>query len=475
MGSRTPPKAFVALRNDWTVAETLLTGPHSCSWCTAPFSPAGPAPSTTRSNRSLVGRRYTRSRVAPGARRRPLHAGRVLRYRCAHVFTLDSEAAHAGLRFHAGFGRRTGRDHHERLHRPDASSPGLGGGCVRAAADADAEHRAGHATLAAEWEAWITENLLRGATHEEVADGLVDEGLTVERARAAVAAVVRSPIFRAAMPFARESRRLRTYARLDHARWEARPDPTSMPRLPWPGVEAFFEQHWAPGVPAIFSDVVTKWPAMERWSLDRLEARFGDAEVNVTTGRTSHGRDYDIDAAKLATRTTLRDYIARIRREPVSNDFYMIARNRNAEDALGGVLEDVVLPEGLFRPDLAGGAAFWLGPAGTVTPLHHDTSNIFFCQVVGRKRYRMIAPMEIAVLDGARAMYAAIDPDAPDLVRFPWWEHVIVRDFVVGPGDALFIPVGWWHHVLALDVSVSLAINGFLRANRYDWLVPARD
>jgi hypothetical protein len=330
------------------------------------------------------------------------------------------------------------------------------------------------AKLAAEWEAWITENLLRGATHEEVADGLVDEGLSVERARAEVAVVARSPIFRAALPFARESRRLRTYARLDHARWEARPDPTSMPRLPWPGVEAFFEQHWAPGVPAIFTDLVTKWPAMERWSLDRLEARFGDAEVSVTTGRASH-RDYDIDAAKLATRTTLREYVARIRREPVSNDFYMIARNRNAEDALGGVLEDVVLPEGLCRPDLAGGAAFWLGPAGTITPLHHDTSNILFCQVVGRKRYRMIAPMEIAVLDGARAMYAAIDPDAPDLVRFPWWEHVIVRDFVVGPGDALFIPVGWWHHVLALDVSVSLAINGFLRANRYDWLVPACD
>jgi hypothetical protein len=339
----------------------------------------------------------------------------------------------------------------------------------------DAEHRAGHAKLATEWEAWITENLLRGADHEEVARGLVDEGLSLERARTEVAAVARSPIFRAALPFARESRRLRTYARLDHARWAARPDPSSVPRLSWPGVEAFFEQHWAPGVPAIFTDLVTKWPAMERWSLDRLEARFGDAEVSVTTGRASHGRDYDIDAAELATQTTLREYVARIRREPVSNDFYMIARNRNADDALRGVLEDVVLPEGLFRHDLAGGAAFWLGPAGTITPLHHDTSNILFCQVVGRKRYRMIAPMEIAVLDGARSMYAAIDPDAPDLVRFPWWEHVIVRDFVVGPGDALFIPVGWWHHVLALDVSVSLAINGFLRPNRYDWLVPARD
>lgn len=339
----------------------------------------------------------------------------------------------------------------------------------------DAQPPAGHATLAGDWEAWVTENLLRGASHEEVARGLVEEGLSLERARSEVSAVARSPIFRAALPFARESRRLRTYARLDHARWAARPAPTSVPRLRWPGVEAFFEHHWAPGVPAIFTDLVTQWPAMERWSLEQLEARFGEAEVGVTTGRASYGRDYDIDADRLATRTKLRDYIGRIRREPESNDFYMIARNRNVEGALAGVLDDVILPAGVFRSDLSGGCAFWLGPAGTVTPLHHDTSNILFCQVVGRKRYRMIAPMEIAVLDGARSMYAAVDPDAPDLVRFPWWEHVIVRDFVVGPGDALFIPVGWWHHVLALDVSVSLAINGFLQPNRYDWLVPSRD
>lgn len=329
--------------------------------------------------------------------------------------------------------------------------------------------------LAREWEGWITENLLHGASHEEVAHALVEEGLSPERARQEVAAIARSPVFRAALPFARESRRLRTYARLDHARWAARPDPSSVPRVPWPGVEGFFEQHWAPGVPAIFTDLVTRWPAMERWRLERLEERFGDVEIDVASGREAYGRDYDVDAEKLTTRTTMRDYLARIRSAPDSNDVYMIARNRNAEGPLAGVLEDVALPEGLFRADLAGGAAFWLGPAGTVTPLHHDTSNILFCQVVGRKRYRMIAPMEIALLDGARSMYAAVDPEAPDLARFPWWPQVIVRDFVIGPGEALFIPVGWWHHVRALDVSVSLAINGFAQPNRYDWLVPARD
>ena len=50
-----------------------------------------------------------------------------------------------------------------------------------------------------------------------------------------------------------------------------------------------------------------------------------------------------------------------------------------------------------------------------------------------------------------------------------------MRDFVLEPGDALFIPVGWWHHVRALDVSVSLALNAFQKDNHYAFYAPSRD
>jgi ribosomal protein L16 Arg81 hydroxylase len=66
-------------------------------------------------------------------------------------------------------------------------------------------------------------------------------------------------------------------------------------------------------------------------------------------------------------------------------------------------------------------------------------------------------------------------PEAPDLERYPWWPHVLVKDEVIAAGDALFVPVGWWHHVRALDPSISLASNCFVTPNRFDWYVPARD
>jgi ribosomal protein L16 Arg81 hydroxylase len=69
-------------------------------------------------------------------------------------------------------------------------------------------------------------------------------------------------------------------------------------------------------------------------------------------------------------------------------------------------------------------------------------------------------------------MYAAVDPEAPDLQRFPWWPDVLVRDEVIEPGELLVLPVGWWHHVRALDVSVSLAVNALRVPNRFDDYVP---
>ena len=43
---------------------------------------------------------------------------------------------------------------------------------------------------------------------------------------------------------------------------------------------------------------------------------------------------------------------------------------------------------------LAGAAFFWVGPGGTNTPLHHDTVMLFHAQIIGRKRWRFISPLE---------------------------------------------------------------------------------
>ncbi len=70
-----------------------------------------------------------------------------------------------------------------------------------------------------------------------------------------------------------------------------------------------------------------------------------------------------------------------------TNDYYMTANNSGVnEAALAALWQDVdLLPEYLVPEHRHGRSFFWMGPAGTVTPVHHDLTNNFMAQVIGRK------------------------------------------------------------------------------------------
>jgi hypothetical protein len=321
--------------------------------------------------------------------------------------------------------------------------------------------------LAREWQVWAATNLLRGVAIDRVRARLREEGVPDAVIARALDELVGSPILEAARPFARDARRLAMSTRLRRAMALAAHDPRSVPRRAGVSAAELHDVFVAAGQPVILTDVVTRWSALGRWTPRSLAERFAETVVDVTIDRESDP-DYDQNAARHTVPMPLGELVRRIETatEP-TNDFYLIARGGAlSETPMRALLDEIELPEGYPRAD--GGAALWLGPAGTVTPLHHDTSNILFCQVHGRKRWKLAAPWETSLLDGARSLYAGCDPerDAPG--------DVLLKDVVLEPGEALFVPVGWWHHVRALDASISVALNGFGFDNDLDWYRPGQ-
>ncbi|MEM9452978.1 MAG: cupin-like domain-containing protein [Myxococcota bacterium] len=309
-----------------------------------------------------------------------------------------------------------------------------------------------------QWRAWLAENLLRGVDPRELVEGLVGGGVPAAQAKHTVSAIVRSPLLAVARREATRSHQLGLITRLLGGRGE----PLAIPRVPAPAADEFFSRYWSTSTPAIFVDIVPRWRA--HWSPTSLRERFGEAMIEACTGRDDDPQpDANWDAHR--RELPLAEYIDRMLGLDRSNDLYLIANNRNtARPQLRALWDDVVLPEGWFdEPRLPRGSALWLGPAGTVTPLHHDTSNILFCQIHGRKRIVLAPPWATALLDTARGVYNARTPG--DLAD----EGIESIELTLGPGEALFLPVGWWHDVRALDVSVSLAINAFARDNRFEW------
>jgi hypothetical protein len=203
------------------------------------------------------------------------------------------------------------------------------------------------------------------------------------------------------------------------------------------------------------------WAARRRWNLEWFATCFGDEEVEVTADRESDPR-YEDNFSSHRRLTTMRAFVERAT-GGAGNDVYLVAKNKLLErEAFASLRDDFDHPHGFLDGARAAQAPrLWLGGAGTVTPLHHDASNIFFGQVLGTKRVRLVPPYEIEHLANDRTCFSSIDLDDPDFERYPSLRHVLVLDVIVEPGDFLLLPIGWWHTVRSLEPSISLSFQNF--------------
>ena len=109
--------------------------------------------------------------------------------------------------------------------------------------------------------------------------------------------------------------------------------------------------------------------------------------------------------------------------------------------------------------DKIGPPRYWLGPAGTVTPLHCDYDDNLFAQIWGSKRIFLAPPHHDEFLYPREAnailFGSPFDPEAPDYERYPLARQAALIEVLVEAGDMLYVPAGWYHQVRALTFSLS--------------------
>ncbi len=308
--------------------------------------------------------------------------------------------------------------------------------------------------LGAEWCAWIAENVADGIAPGVLVDALVEHGVPRALARRTVRDIATSPAMHAVVALRDRLRRRDLYARL---RGELRGGATIERRTKPPAAE-FFARYWANNEPVVFTDAAKGW---RLWTPEDMKREVGDVVVRVTEGREGDPR-YDENFRKHFKRTTIGRFVDRVLAAGETNDFYLVAHSKAMErPGMDRLLRRIVVDPGYFDPDaLRGATSLWLGPKGTVTPLHHDTTNILFFQIHGRKELLLAPPYQAALSDRARGFYVEDDRDVA-------FERVVLE-----PGEALFLPAGWWHEVRSLDVSISFSLLAFRRPNRFGWYRP---
>jgi hypothetical protein len=323
--------------------------------------------------------------------------------------------------------------------------------------------------LALDWELWVIEQLLFGATLDELVATLVEQGVEPELARARVLDIRRS------QGFARLARRLgeaRLAAKLQRLQGELAPE-RGVTIRETVDRDTLLAEHWIRSRPLLLTHAVRDMQAVREWSLAELARRFPDVEIEVNVERLTATHAADIEKrsrimplAELVNRASRSGAAAGIEQAP-TNDFYVVSRNGLLSHPQLRPLWDDLAPIPPFLAPLRPpqGVSLWVGPAGTVTPPHFDPHNVLLVQVQGRKRIRL-APRLRASLHAALSGYYLAEP--LDRVFAP----AEILEVTLEPGQALFVPVAWFHEVTALEPSITLSFLHFCWPNHFHWLAP---
>jgi ribosomal protein L16 Arg81 hydroxylase len=323
------------------------------------------------------------------------------------------------------------------------------------------------------WRRWVAVSLLRGTPLAKVISTMVAEGIDEADAARLCASVFIDPVFEAAEWANGQLKKLESVLAMRQQMRALAPEPAEVERRAGVGREEFLADYYAANRPVLLEDVCDDWRALERWTPEYLTQILGHQEVEVMAGREADAL-YERNAGEHRNHMPFDEYVAKILATEWSNDLYLVANNKLLESEVASPLwEDISFDERYLLADERRNRTFlWFGPAGTVTPMHHDIMNILFHQISGSKRFTLVSPLETHCVSNSVGVYSDVDPLAPDLARFPRYARAHPIQVTVNAGETLFVPVGWWHHVLALDLSVSVSTTSFRFPNTVSWSNP---
>ncbi|KAI3863419.1 hypothetical protein MKX03_007217 [Papaver bracteatum] len=222
-------------------------------------------------------------------------------------------------------------------------------------------------------------------------------------------------------------------------------------------LEGFLCDYFLSGSPVIISNSMSHWPARNKWKdMDYLKRVAGGRTVPVEVGKNYLCPEWKQELI------TFSQFLDRIQSNQFNNSGTTYLAQHPLFDQIHELREDIVVPDYCF----SGGGELrslnaWFGPAGTVTPLHHDPHHNILAQVVGKKYIRLYSasvtddlyPHSESMLHNS----SQIDLDNFNEKEFPKAQDLDFVDCILEEGEMLYIPPKWWHYVKSLTPSFSVS------------------
>ncbi|MGQ0739525.1 MAG: cupin-like domain-containing protein [Bacteroidota bacterium] len=225
--------------------------------------------------------------------------------------------------------------------------------------------------------------------------------------------------------------------------------------------EVFKKEFYEPGVPVVIKKLAHSWPAFSKWNWDYFRQLLGDKKVPIYNNVKSDAYTpvNSADDYKL-----FGDYIDMISKGPAAWRIFLF----NIFDHAPQLINDFTWPEHLMKGFVKKYPMLFTGGAGSITHMHYDIdlSHILHTQFGGRKRVLMFPhdqqhklyrkPWEVLSLADFSNYYVN---GKIDYEKFPALKLAEGFDFVLEPGDTLFMPAGYWHHMEYLESGFAMSLR----------------
>ncbi|CAK8991474.1 unnamed protein product [Durusdinium trenchii] len=249
------------------------------------------------------------------------------------------------------------------------------------------------------------------------------------------------------------------------------------------------DEHFHKSRPVVLKDAQKGWPAQQKWTFEWMGSTYGN-EVMPCSDLAPFFRHCDRGQIRTVS-APLRQFTQYVLGEPsifhaLQEEGRVFYANgwapfldhpellRDVSDRLYCVSDSIPTegPAKVFNCSLT---KIFMGPAGTVSRLHHDTyaTHVWLSQIRGRKQFICYPPEETPYLhsmpvdevDGRTSLF---DPEAPDFVQFPEARKAQPYSVVVEEGETVILPARWWHWAKSLTPSITLMRNFVNQNNLQD-------
>jgi len=212
--------------------------------------------------------------------------------------------------------------------------------------------------------------------------------------------------------------------------------------------KAFNEQYYYAQKPVVLKGLVGQQPAGKKWNIDWFKANMGDEIIEVydntnkrherstTTGGDMKMRfgDY-LDIITKDEHTDLRMFLVNL---------YKLRPELKKDFSCPKIMQGILGRLGFM----------FLGGKDTDVRLHYDVDNncVLLSQIFGRKRVVLFPPEYTDLLYRLPFnTHSNIDVNNPDFEKYPGLKYVKGYEFILEPGDAVYMPAGYWHYITYLN------------------------